>query len=131
MSEQQVSVVPRKASMLRRMLRVVGVLMVFVLALTPCFAITLATQGEIVIALGSAPDQEMRFWLVMDAYQRGIGYSTPAITTTGELALCVQTNVNYALWVGRSEPTVFCDCYARADAESAWSLTSTRGDVCS
>ena len=132
MAEQtpEVVYVKQKPSLMRRILRIAGVLVFLIFLITPCFFITLATQGEIVIGLGSVPGQEMRIWLVMDADQRGIGYSTPSVIAQSDQAVCVQTNVSYALWEGEADAAVFCDCYARADANSAWELTSTNTNVC-
>ncbi|MFN8527055.1 MAG: hypothetical protein U0670_24995 [Anaerolineae bacterium] len=102
----------------------------FVCALVPCLGITLATQGEFTVSLGSFPDQQLRVWLVSEAQERGIGYSLPTISQSGENAVCVQTDVRYLLWAGSGDTSVFCDCYARESTAASWSLTTTQSGAC-
>jgi hypothetical protein len=129
-TEPDVITVPYRLTRRDKVIRAVGIALVLVCLLIPCGAITLATQGEIVFALGSAPGQELRVWLVMEAFERGLGISTPNVVSSTDTLVCVQTDVHYALWVGRAEATVFCDCYVRADSGSVWSLTSTSAELC-
>ena len=109
-----------------------GLLVWIVLILSPCLLFTLATQGELTLALGSAPGQTARLWLVMEADERGIGLSTPSVQASGDgHALCVQTDVRYFLWQGRVEPSSYCECYRRANADAAWEAVTLNEGICS
>jgi hypothetical protein len=102
----------------------------FVLLLLPCFLIVLAVQQEIVISTGGAPGQQTRLWLISEADQRGLGISTTSTRQTTPNAICVETNVHFYLWAGKSDPSSYCDCYQRESADSPWSQTSTAAGVC-
>jgi hypothetical protein len=103
----------------------------FVVLLLPCALIVLAVQQQIVIPTGSAPGQQTRLWLISEPTERGFGVSTAAVTPTGGDALCVQTDVRFLLWSGQADPLSYCECYARANAGDAWSLTDSREGACS
>ena len=128
---QYVPAPPRKRSPLRRLGCGVALVFWFLVLLTPLFLFTMAQQGEIVITTGSAPDQQIRLWLIMEIDQRGFGISTASVQQSEPNALCVQTNVNYLLWAGRERPSVHCSCYQRADESAAWSYTDSRTEACS
>lgn len=115
---------------LQRLGCVVVLLVWLVMALIPCFAITLATQQEVIIPLGNAPTQQLRFWLVMNANQRGIGVANPSVMQANENALCVETTYNFHLWMGSAESGVSCDCYQCDAQDSAWRLMTTANSVC-
>jgi hypothetical protein len=104
-----------------------------VLLVAPCILLTLATQQEINISLGSAPGQNLRVWLIMGAEQRGFGIGSPIVFSSDgdDNVLCVQTNYSFVLWAGRADSAVSCDCYARESAEVAWDLISTQANACS
>jgi len=104
----------------RRLPLIAGLILFVSCGLCSCLMITLASQGEIVIPMGSAPDQVARVWLVMDARQRGIGVSSARVTSSSENALCVQTNVSYVLWQGSGDAVVYCECYTRLDDSPPW-----------
>ncbi|MDX2162586.1 MAG: hypothetical protein SF162_14780 [bacterium] len=127
---RQESVQPRRRTPLQRVGCGCAVLVWLVFLLVPCFMITLATQGQITVALSDVPEHELRFWLVMDARERGIGVSLPTISQTSETGVCVQTTVQYLLWMGRGEPTVFCDCFERETADQPWGMISTAMQSC-
>ncbi len=111
--------------------RFLPLLIVFVVCgFTSCFAITLAAQGEITISTGSAPDQVLRIWLVMEARQRGIGISRGSAVFASENAVAVTTTVDYLLWQGEGEATEYCLFYLRTDAQSEWVLTENRLSPC-
>jgi hypothetical protein len=97
------------------------------LLLTPCLVIVLATRGEISISTGSAPDQELRIWLVMEARSRGLGVSNASLHEQ-DSATCVQTDVQFWLWQGSEAPTSYCECYTR-EGES-YRLMSTAQGTC-
>lgn len=111
-----------------------GVLLVFwfLILLLPCFLIVLATQGEIRVSLGDLPGQDARVWLVMEIDQRGIATSLPSVrSASGEADVCLQTAVNYLLWVGdgAEESVHYCQCFAGADDN--WTLVSSSEGDCS
>lgn len=122
--------VPLRRSPIRRAGCTVAVILWFLILLTPCLCIVLATQGEITIATGSAPGQQMRLWLVSEADQRGIVLSTASIHQPSENAVCVQTDVRFFLWAGEADPTSYCECYGRSSSSEPWELVSTASGVC-
>ena len=109
----------------------IAVLIWFLILLIPCFLINLAVQQEITISTGDAPGQMTRLWLISEADQRGLGLSTASVHQTDPNDLCVQTNVRFILWMGHSDPTLYCDCYQRASADVSWSMTTTTPSECS
>lgn len=115
---------PKRSSPVRRV--GCGILLViwFLLLLTPCFLFVLATQQEIRLSLGSAPGQEFRIWLIMEAETRGVGISSGRVDSGDDFAVCVETTINYVLWAGREDGNVYCECYQRGSELEAWALTS-------
>lgn len=99
-----------------------GVLLViwFVILLTPCFLITLASQNEILITFSDVPGHQARIWLVMEADQRGVGLSSPSLFTPNADTRCVQTDTRFLLWAGRANPSVYCACEQRTSAAAPW-----------
>ena len=106
---------------------VFGLILWFVVLLTPCFMIILAVQGEISIQTGSVPEQRVRIWLIQEANQSGVGISTPKTFAQNE-AMCIQTNVTFMLWRGSSDPTQYCECYTQSGAD--WQIISTNPGIC-
>lgn len=103
---------------IRRILRFVLVLLWLVLILTPCLALTLASQGEIRLRSGPAPEEELRLWLVQDAQRAGLAISNVA-RHDYELSKCFQTEARFLLWRGQQldeeTATTFCSCYDKQD----------------
>ncbi len=133
MSEAEVNVpVPevKRRSLLGRL--GCGVLLVvwFFVLLTPCFFLTLAFQQEIRVATGGAPGQELRIWLIMEVETRGIGVSNGTVRSASDDSLCVETHINYLLWAGQEDSSLYCECYQRSSADESWSLTTTVTAVC-
>lgn len=119
---------PKRRSPIRRAGCIIGLLVWFLILLLPCFLIVLATQQEITITTGGAPGQQTRLWLISEAEQRGLALSTGTVQQSADNAICVQTSVNYYLWTGTSEPSMYCECYERENADAEWSfMTSTQG----
>ncbi len=115
-SEASPQVVQHPVSRLRRLGCVVALLLWLVVMLIPCFFIALAVQQEISITQGSAPNQVLRFWLINEADHRGVGISSTSLHPgLQEAEICVQTDVRFLLWVGESDPTSYCECYASVD----------------
>lgn len=121
---------PSRGSPLRRLGCGIALVLWFALLLVPCLLIVMATQGEITISQGSLPGQQIRVWLIMEATERGFGISSTSTQQTDPNIACVQTNTRFVLWAGQADPLSYCDCYARADAESPWSSVSTTQGVC-
>ncbi|MBZ0303284.1 MAG: hypothetical protein K8J31_26310 [Anaerolineae bacterium] len=113
---------------LRRPGCILGLILWFLILLTPCFMIVLAVQGEIAVTTGSAPDQRLRVWLIQEAAQSGIGVSSASVQTQDDL-LCVQTDVRFVLWRGSAEPTQYCECYTGTDAN--WQTVRVEQSACS
>lgn len=114
---------------LRRPGCVIALVLWFLILLTPCIMIMLATQGEISIPTGSAPEQRLRVWLVQEAAQSGIGISNVDVQWTTDEALCVQTSVRFLIWRGRAEePSQYCECYEKA--ESDWRISRVDEGAC-
>ncbi|NJO84723.1 MAG: hypothetical protein HC828_19460 [Blastochloris sp.] len=110
-----------------------GLLLVlwFTFLLTPCFLITMATQGQITISLGGLPDQQLRAWLIMEMRERGFGISVPTVIEQSETAAVMQVDNRFLLWAGRADPVSFCNRFERADANSAWQLADSEMGACS
>jgi hypothetical protein len=110
-----------------------GVLLViwFVLVMSPCAVFLIATQGEIRLPLGGAPNQELRLWLIMQPRERGFGLSLASVRDVpGEGIACVQTDVRYLLWTGSGENVVYCVCYARPDGDADWTFIESLEGQC-
>lgn len=119
----------QQRSILRRTGCALGVLVWAVLMLIPLLLFALAVRGEISVTTGSAPEQRLRVWLIMDAAQRGVGISTAAVYEMGS-GVCVQTDVRFLLWQGQPEAQQpYCECYERG-AEGEWRAVSIASGVC-
>ncbi len=121
---------PRRRSPIRRAGCIIVVVFWFLILLLPCFLIVLAVQQEIVISTGSAPGQQTRLWLISEAEERGLALSTTSTRQSDENAVCVETDVRFYLWAGKSDPTSYCDCYQRENANASWSQASTASGAC-
>lgn len=108
----------------------------FSILLLPCFFIVLATQQEIIVSQGRLPGQDLRIWLIMEANQRGLAFSStstyPAQGVEAQEGICLQTNVSYFLWQGTGENSAYCDCYANSGTNEtpSWTLLTTEGNAC-
>ena len=102
----------------RRVLRFFFLLLWLVVILTPCLALTLASQGEIRLRSGPAPEEELRLWLVQDAQRAGLAISH-ASRRDSESRHCFQTEARFLLWRGQQldeeTATTFCSCYDKQD----------------
>lgn len=83
-----------------------GVLIVFIL-------FTLASTGEISFRMGRL--REVRFWIVSEGENRGVGVSTPKVVqgSAEEGEVCVQTEVRFILWSREAQlanPS-YCECF--------------------
>ncbi|MCC7449348.1 MAG: hypothetical protein IT324_18160 [Anaerolineae bacterium] len=92
-----------------------GVLLVlwFTLLLTPCLAIVLATQQEIVLTHSDIPNDDFRIWLVQDAKQRGVAISNSRRVDLPDNRACTLISVSFLMWQGKGDPTSYCSCYQR------------------
>ena len=119
--------VPRRRGPLRRVGCTIGVILWVLVLLIPCIFITLAVRYEITVDTGSAPEQRLRLWLIMEAEQRGVGFSNTSVQES-EGQTCVQTDVQFFLWQGAAEPVSFCNCYERGAED--WINTSAQPGAC-
>jgi len=83
--------------------------------LTPCFAITLATQGE--LEWKRSEGNLDRVWLIQTENQRGLGYYSERVERDQRAsggAVCVRSNARFFLWEGATDgqDAEFCACYA-------------------
>lgn len=122
---------PVNRSRVRRIGCVLMTIVWFIVLLTPCFCITLATQGEIAIRVGNIPGNSYRIWLVNESRQRGLGISRPSLVTEAENSRqCIQTDVSFILWMGSQEATSYCECYTPGVGTSEWELASSQSGAC-
>lgn len=122
---------PRRRGPLARLGCGLALVLWFLLILSPCMLFLLASRGELTLDLGGAPGQTARVWLVMEADERGIGWSIPSVQTRADdLVLCVQTDVRYLLWQGQAEPVSYCECYQRTNSGADWTFADTLTGVC-
>ncbi|MCY3946753.1 MAG: hypothetical protein OXF44_10785 [Anaerolineaceae bacterium] len=102
----------------RRLFRLFFVLFWLILISTPCLALALASQGEIRLRSGPAPEEELRLWLVQDAQRAGLAISHVS-RHDYELRNCFQTEARFLLWRGQQldeeTATTFCSCYSIED----------------
>ncbi len=110
----------------------------FTLLLTPCALFYLASNGEIRIWNGdnipeSYAHPRLLVELVSEVDYRGLQFTRSfEVDTFDNSVLCLQTDVSYFLWesIEENQNTSYCDCYAKDDTESIWSLSETSADVC-
>lgn len=119
----------RRPTPIRRLGCGLALVLWFSLLLLPCFLCVLATQNQIMVPMGGAPDQVLRIWLINEPDRRGLGISRPSVVGRDD-GLCVQTDVNFLLWMGKGEAAAYCDCYNRSQEQDAWSLVSTNSGAC-
>ncbi len=112
---------PRRRGPLRRIGCGLILALWFLLLLTPCALVYLATKGEVTIPTGSVPGQEVRLWLMTEDRNRGIGISTASVSGgNGTTDICLQTDVRYLLWAGHGDNSTYCECYTRPGADASW-----------
>ena len=119
----------------RRSLRRIGcsVLLIiwFAVLLLPCLLVYVATTGEVALATGSLPGQEVRLWLMTEDRDRGIGISTASVAGgSSATTACLQTDVRYLMWAGRGENSTYCECYTRSSADAAWIAAESLQGAC-
>lgn len=115
---------------LRRIGCLFGLLLWALLMIAPCSLFLLATQGQFTLALGSAPGQEARLWLINEARVRGLALAWPSVHQADEHSLCVQTDTHFLLWAGSGESATFCECYTRTSTEAGWTPTDAYSRSC-
>lgn len=138
--EEQITEIPLqpKRSLLSRL--GCGFLLViwFVVLLTPCALLYLASNGEIRIWHTDIPDPyehpRLSIELVTEVDSRGLRVLNSSVVDaiSDDDALCVQTNVRFLLWQTDedNQDVSFCDCYVRANADADWTLNQTLIDSC-
>jgi len=110
----------------------------FVILLTPCALLYLASSGEIRISHSDIPDSydhpRLSIELVTEVESRGLRIVNSSVVDNdlNDDLMCVQTNVRFLLWQTDedNQDVSFCDCYERAPTESNWTFTQTQPDRC-
>jgi hypothetical protein len=108
----------------------------FLLMLTPCAVIALATQGEIKLTYSDLPDDELRIWMISSSQARGIGISNsrrviPALTVSeapGSETMCQVINVSFVMWQGQGDPVQQCYCYGKDNGR--WQTRAEGASAC-
>lgn len=83
--------------------------------LSPCFAIALASRGE--ISWQRSEHDGDRIWLIQERDQKGIGYHAERVISDQRPTdgpLCVKSTIRFFLWEGSAEGqnAEYCECYA-------------------
>ena len=117
-----------------------GILLIiwFMLLLTPCAFIYLASNGEIRIWHADIPEPEVHplllIQLVSEINSRGFHVETSTIVDSvpGDNLLCVQTTDKFLLWQSKEKnlDAVYCECYARESVDEGWSRTDMLSAEC-
>ncbi len=109
----------------------------FLFLLTPCGLFYLAANGEIRLDHSEIPDAHahprLLVSLISESESRGLRIERSTLKIAqDDTQLCVETAVTFLLWEssGGNQDVHFCDCYLRADVDSAWRLESTFGAAC-
>lgn len=108
----------------------------FLLLLTPCAMLWLATGNTLSIPRSNIPEPELHpaleVQLIMEIDNRGLKFTTTGLTQSDDLNLCIQNNINYLLWESDrdSTPASYCQCYQRQDNQSDWEFTQQLESVC-
>jgi hypothetical protein len=127
-------IVPMPITRRGKILFALGLTAWFLLLMMPCALFWLASGGEIHLEHASIPESALHPFLkigtVMNRDARGFQITTSYVANQTDDAMCVQTNVSYALWQSRGENpnTSFCDCYTHT--EDQWQSTSTTSGAC-
>lgn len=122
---------PKRRTPLQRLGCAFGLLVWLLVLLTPCFLIVLAAQNEIAITLSDVPGHALRIWLVNEAEERGIAISRPNLVSQSDASqVCLQTRIDFVLWMGRGNPASYCECFTRESSNSLWQFVSTQQGNC-
>jgi len=139
LSEEDVEeLTPPKRSLLSRL--GCGFLLViwFVILLTPCALLYLASYGEIRIWHSDIPDTydhpRLSIELVTEVKSRGLRVTNSSVVdhNQDDNLMCVQTHVRFLLWQTNedSQDTAYCDCYERTGLDSDWVFSQMTPDIC-
>ena len=127
----------RKPSLPRRLGCWLLVALWFAILSTPCGLFYLAANGEIRLEHSQIPDPHahprLLISLISESADRGLRIERSTMMPADEDArLCVETAVTFLLWQssGGNQDVKYCDCYRRADSDSAWQLASTYSAAC-
>lgn len=110
----------------------------FVVLMTPCALLYLASNGEIRIGHTDIPDAHehprLSIELVTEVDSRGLRIVNSSVVDNmpDDNALCVQTNVRFLLWrtSENNQDTLYCDCYERDTADAEWIFNQTMPEMC-
>lgn len=116
---------------LRRVLFYAGIAVWVVILSIPFFFVVLGMRGEMSIPLaGDFPENRLRIWMVMEPYERGIGYSLPRVAERSDVELHVETQVSYLMWEGEGENAVYCQQYTQDSDSATWIMADTAEGRC-
>jgi hypothetical protein len=105
---------------LRRLLLLLFVLFWLALILTPTLAFVLARNGQ--VQLGPSNGRHWRLFLVQEAQLEGLGLErgrpVPPPVEAPPTATCLQTRINYWMWVGEGQPATYCQCQDSSTGEA-------------
>ena len=133
-ADDDLSAIPYRTPLgnfVRRCSCVGGLLFWVVLFITPCICfVPLFVNGEVSLAYGGRPGQEIRLFRVSENTARGLGFSWGSIDfENDDGSYCVQTEVRYLLWEGDAENVGFCQCYVGL-GDDQWDLAASYENDC-
>lgn len=110
----------------------------FMILLTPCALLYLASNGEIRILHTDIPDAyehpRLSIELVSEVKSRGLRVINSSVVDNDldDNLMCVQTNVRFLLWQTNedNQDTAYCDCYERNESDAGWSFSQSTPDIC-
>ncbi len=108
-----------------------AVVLWFMLLTLPCFAVVLATQGEIILTHSDIPFDDFRVWLIQQPRQRGIAISNShrVSAVDGSNAVCTVLDAHFILWEGQPVTSPhYCSCYK--PESGGWSSVAEGDDAC-
>lgn len=89
----------------KRVVIIILVVIWFILIMLPSLAVILASREQIQIGVG---ETSLRLFLLQEADVEGLGleFMRPSSANPN----CIQSTVNYFMWVGESQNIVYCLC---------------------
>ena len=110
----------------------------FVILLTPCGLLYLASNGAIRISHTDIPDSyehpRLSIELITEIKSRGLRIVNSSVVDNNldDNLMCIQTNVRFLLWQTNedNQDTSYCDCYERTNSDSGWTFNQTILDSC-
>lgn len=115
-----------------------GVLVIvwFFVMLLPIAMLWLAFGNTIAIPQPNVPEPEqhprLAIQLIMEIDNRGLKFTRSAVATADDTALCLESNINYALWQSDASaaPAIYCQCYTRPSTDADWQYERQLESAC-